>query len=131
MASIQRTIIMQTLQEMRTHPTADEVYQQVKKRLPNISLGTVYRNLNQLVREGFAKRLGHAGEQTRFDANTDKHYHLICDTCGRIYDLAFNQISEINALMQNIDEHDVADYDLEFYGTCKVCKQLEKKHENA
>ena len=126
MGSRQRSIIFEELHKLASHPTADELYAVVRKRLPNISLGTVYRNLNYLAKQGLILKLGNAGEQGRFDACTNKHYHFVCKSCAKIYDLPQLSTSEIQQAIQNIEQHDVHSYELEFYGVCAACKQ--KQH---
>ena len=123
----QRIIILEELQKLTSHPTADELYDIVRKRLANISLGTVYRNLNQLAKEGTILKLGIAGEQKRFDANTNKHYHFKCRSCSRIYDLPLFTIKHIEQIMASIKDHEVQGYNLEFYGICSFCTTKEKK----
>ena len=83
----QREVILEELMKLRAHPSADELYERVKKRLPRISLGTVYRNLEMLSREGIIHRLETAGSQKRFDGETGDHQHIRCVRCGRIDDL--------------------------------------------
>ena len=69
------------------HPTADEVYQAMRKVCPSISMGTVYRNLNQMEESGEIKRLSFTDGPDHYDYNTSTHYHYICRKCGRIYDM--------------------------------------------
>jgi Fur family ferric uptake transcriptional regulator len=121
----QRKIILAELQQLTSHPTADELFQIVRKKLPNISLGTVYRNLNQLVQDGVIIEIGRAGYKKRFDADTAKHYHFMCQQCGKVYDI-HPVADDVRQIINDIEEHDVYDYDLEFYGVCKNCKTGEK-----
>lgn len=122
----QRTIILEELQNLSTHPTADELFQRVRLKLPNISLGTVYRNLNQLAEQGVITKFGKTGEQKRFDARQDNHYHFTCSECGKIYDLIPDKMHSLTALMNSIAQHEVHGFDLEFYGKCANCKNKEK-----
>ncbi len=85
--TIQRRVIMEELCRVQTHPTAEDLYQAVHIRLPRISLGTVYRNLNILAEAGLIRKLETAGSQTRFDGNVAPHYHLRCRECGALEDL--------------------------------------------
>src|SRR5262249_59374589 len=68
------------------HPTADWVYRQARRRLPRISLGTVYRNLKRLAEEGLIREIHAGGHPARFDGNTGRHYHIRCLGCGRVND---------------------------------------------
>ncbi len=83
----QRSVILEELRKLDTHPTADELYQIVRLRLPRISLGTVYRNLVFLTESGQIMRLESAGNTNRFDANMQPHQHVRCVCCGAIADI--------------------------------------------
>lgn len=83
----QRAVILEELRKLKTHPTADELYQIVRQRLPRISLGTVYRNLLFLTESGQISRLEIAGNTNRFDANMEPHQHVRCICCGSIADI--------------------------------------------
>ena len=83
----QRQVILEELQAVTSHPTAVELYQLVRRRLPRVSLGTVYRNLDLLARMGLIEKKEHSGGEARFDANTAQHDHLRCVRCGRVDDL--------------------------------------------
>lgn len=83
----QRAVILEELRKTTTHPTADELYGKVRERLPRISLGTVYRNLDFLADSGEIRRLEAAGTTKRFDGNMVDHQHVRCLCCGRIGDI--------------------------------------------
>ena len=83
----QRTIILTKLREVKTHPTADEIFAMTRESLPRISLGTVYRNLELLARQGDIRCLENGGSQKRFDGNIMPHNHVRCTQCGRIGDI--------------------------------------------
>ena len=83
----QRAVILEELRKTRSHPTADEIYAMVRKRLPRISLGTVYRNLDFLSESGEILKLEVAGSIRRFDAFTHPHQHVRCVQCGRVGDV--------------------------------------------
>lgn len=126
--SRQREAIKEYLSSTKSHPTADSVYLHVKEEFPNISLGTVYRNLNLLADTGEALKISTPDGGAHFDGDTTPHYHVICTTCGKIYDLQLEQtqIDEINALADahfngTIDAHTTL-----FYGTCDVCEKNPK-----
>ena len=85
--SRQRDIILRVVKNTKSHPNADWVYDQVRKEIPNISLGTVYRNLKSLAEAGEILQLEIAGHTRRFDGNTESHYHLRCQKCGLMIDL--------------------------------------------
>ncbi|MFW6011321.1 MAG: Fur family transcriptional regulator [Desulfosalsimonas sp.] len=82
----QRKLILECLRRTKSHPTAVEVYDCARKDLPSISLGTVYRNLDQLRSHGLAKRIDTCGDSKRFDATVEDHVHIICTVCGKVRD---------------------------------------------
>jgi Fur family ferric uptake transcriptional regulator len=87
----QRQVILEELRMMHNHPTADELYEKVRARLPRISLGTVYRNLDMLAGAGVIRRLENAGSQMRFDGDLHDHPHVRCISCGKIVDIDAEQ----------------------------------------
>jgi Fur family ferric uptake transcriptional regulator len=118
----QREAILDELMKLRTHPGADELYVRVKKRLPRISLGTVYRNLETLSREGVIQRLETAGSQKRFDADTGDHRHIRCIRCGRIDDLAIGaDRARCDARVAKGTGYRVLGRRVEYLGVCPAC----------
>ncbi|MFR5732276.1 MAG: transcriptional repressor [Clostridium sp.] len=83
--SRQRESIKASLMSRKDHPTADAVYASIREEFPNISLGTVYRNLNLLVELGEAQKLAFGDGKDHFDADTSLHYHFVCRSCGAVY----------------------------------------------
>ena len=121
--TIQKRIIMEELEKTRKHPTAESLYSEVKKRLPEISIGTVYRNLEILTKNGIAQKLVDSKRKNRFDGNPEIHFHIECSNCGKVDDLPEN-IAEV--LKKDIDQetgYEVNGYNLYFYGLCPDCKQ--------
>lgn len=118
--SRQREAILAELCKVKTHPTADEVYEMVRKIMPRISLGTVYRNLDFLSSRGMVLRIGGAGTQKRFDGNPMPHPHLRCAVCGRVEDM------EQPLELPHLPEEQAMGYtnlrcDVEFVGVCPLC----------
>jgi Fur family peroxide stress response transcriptional regulator len=120
----QREVILSVLRGTDTHPSADWVYQEVRKVLPNISLGTIYRNLGILVDSGEALELTFSNTSSRFDGNPESHYHFVCEQCGNVYDLDLPVDSELNGKAQVVSGHKVTFHRLEFYGKCKDCESV-------
>ncbi len=83
----QRGIVLEELSKTKEHPKADEIYQMVRRRLPNISFGTVYRNLRLLQELGFVRELNFGKNFSRFDANASNHQHFTCKECGKVMDV--------------------------------------------
>lgn len=127
----QRRIILEELAKVKTHPTADEVYEMARKRLPNISLGTVYRNLDLMAKNKTIGKLDITGRRKRFDADTSSHYHLRCEDCDAVCDIELDQLNEIEKQLESLKGHaGIVDFNLEFKGKCKNCstkKELKKE----
>ncbi len=119
--SRQREMIYAFLQGRKDHPTADVVYENVRKELPNISLGTVYRNLTFLAQSGQIARLRVGESVDRFDADTSFHYHFVCSDCGRVMDLEMERLSKIQELAGIGFDGKIAGHVAYFYGTCGDC----------
>ena len=119
----QRQVILDEIRKVNTHPTADEVYELVRKRLPRISLGTVYRNLEILSARGLIKRIGPAFQQMRFDGVTKDHYHLRCVLCGRVEDAPMISVGDLEDAVRNQSDYSIKGHRLEFLGTCPECKK--------
>lgn len=116
----QRLVILESLRAVDTHPTADEIYGMVREKMPRISLGTVYRNLDLLTSSGEVRRLDKAGAQKHFDGNIMPHHHVRCRNCGRIGDI-FTPISVPNADAVSAAGFKVEGVDIEFVGVCHAC----------
>ena len=101
--SRQREMIKDFLMGRRDHPTADMVYSNVKRQNPNISLGTVYRNLTLLADMGEIRRLRLGDGTDHFDGDTSPHYHFICNTCGCVQDL---QMDSLDGILNLTRQHD-------------------------
>ena len=120
--SRQREMILNNLCSRKDHPTADELYLDLKEELPNLSLGTLYRNLALLSDNGTILKF-HCGTSDRFDGNNNLHYHLICDRCNRLYDLDHAPLTELDAMFASDYEGKISSHLLVFYGICKSCNR--------
>lgn len=119
----QRKVLIEELKKLKTHPTADELYAIVRERLPQISLGTVYRNLELLSEKGEILKIELTGKQKRFDGNIIGHYHLRCSKCGRVDDIEIDELSDIEKKLNSLVENLKLDgYRLELNGLCERCK---------
>lgn len=119
--SRQREIVLEVLRSTDTHPTADWIYEKVRERIPNISLGTVYRNLKVLKEEGEIQELDYGATFSRFDARTTKHYHFRCEDCGRVFDLDLPEGAGLEGEVAQATGFTVNHHRLEFYGRCNAC----------
>ena len=118
----QRQLVYETVAATGSHPTAEWVYRQVRRQLPRISLGTVYRNLQRLVAEGKLKSWTR-GRTTRFDADVSRHDHFVCRGCGLMLDL--ERTGEALAAERRLKArgHEIQDRILEFIGLCRDCRR--------
>ena len=126
--SRQRESIKEFLMSRTDHPTADVVYENMKLIYPNISLGTVYRNLSLLADIGEIRKLSSFGGADRFDARTEKHCHFMCTECGAVMDMETDGVDKLMAQIAADFEHGkISDYNARFFGICEHCL---KKHKN-
>lgn len=116
--SKQREKVLDIVRSTKTHPTADWVFHEVRKELPNISLATVYRNLNLLAESGEISEVICDG-QLRFDANKEEHFHFICKSCKGIFDIDEARVTPDFKLPRG---YVVQDLRIDFYGTCPTCQ---------
>lgn len=119
----QRRVILDELRAVKSHPTAGELCQMVRRRLPRISLGTVYRNLDILSRHGIIQKLDLAGLEMRFDGDISDHYHLRCLSCGRVSDLDMEPLEGLERAAEKVSPFTITGHRLEFVGICPDCQQ--------
>lgn len=120
--SRQREMIKEFLMTRKDHPTADVVYMNVRQSNPNISLGTVYRNLTLLADIGEIQRLRVGDGVDHFDADTSPHYHFICNACGAVIDLNMESIDGITDIANRNFDGCIHGHITYFYGLCPSCK---------
>lgn len=119
----QRRVILEELSRVCSHPTADEIHAMVRKRLPRISLGTVYRNLEVLSDGGFIQKLDVGGPQKLYDAVVDRHYHIRCVRCNRVDDIDIRPMAEFEGLIEKASGYRIVGHRTLFLGVCKGCKE--------
>lgn len=123
--SRQRQLIHSFLISRKDHPTADVVYQNVRQENPNISLGTVYRNLTLLADRGEILRLQVGDGVDHFDADTSRHCHFVCSGCGEVSDLKLDCMDEILMKAQDCFTGRIERQSTCFYGLCEKCLDRE------
>ena len=121
-ASKQRDTILRVVTDSKDHPRADWVYDQVRQEIPNISMGTVYRNLKSLAKSGDIRQLDIADGTSRFDGNIDNHYHFRCEECGHIFDLDEPVDQAISHRVAKNTGFKVYRQRMELIGLCKACQ---------
>ena len=119
----QRRIILEELRKLHSHPTADQVYDTVRKRMPRISLGTVYRNLEILSQWGLAQKLDLAGAPRRFDGSTEEHYHVRCVRCGEVEDVPIEPLGDLEDSIRSNTDFEIIGHRLNFLGFCPACRR--------
>ena len=119
----QRKAILRILKSTDSHPTADWIYEKVRNEIPNISLGTVYRNLNVLAEHDKIRVLDYGSNHSRFDGNPEPHYHFRCEICGGVYDLEIDLSSDLNEKINQETGFIAHSHRLEFSGICHDCQQ--------
>ena len=121
--SKQRELVFQTVLQNPIHPTADAVYEQVRRENPKISLGTVYRNLNFLSEMGMLRKISMPVGSDRFDGRLDEHYHAACACCGQVFDLECGALEELDHQLLETQGFQVQKRHLLLTGLCKDCQE--------
>ena len=119
--SAQREKIYAIIRASAEHPTAKEVYDQLRKESPAAGLGNVYRNIGILLEEGRIVRRDFGDGIEHFDAVTNLHYHFVCESCGRVVDFSLPVQDSITELARRNTRHTVTGHAIQFYGTCEEC----------
>ncbi|MEG2322625.1 MAG: transcriptional repressor [Bacilli bacterium] len=123
--SKQREVILQVVKESMVHPTAEMVYIEARKILPNISLGTVYRNLNSLHEKGYIKHIVMPNDSSRYDRTLNDHYHMYCEGCNKVFDISYDLLKHIDNIVSDETGYKVLSHNLVFTGLCHECLEKE------
>lgn len=121
--SKQRELTLNTVINNRIHPTAEEIYLILKNEQPNISLGTVYRNLNILAETGLIRKINIPNAKDRFDATLSEHYHVICEKCSKVFDVDMPLKEEVRTEVLKQTGVNVTKHELVINGICKNCNK--------
>jgi Fur family peroxide stress response transcriptional regulator len=120
--SKKRKLILDFILNNDKHLTADSIYLELKKDNPELSLGTVYRNLAQLSENELIKKVSLNGQTDVFDKNLEKHGHLICDLCNSINDIDISPLEETIKKISEKNNVSMTNYELTLHGVCKICE---------
>lgn len=122
--TVQKQVILEELCSTSSHPTADEVYGMVRERIPNVSLGTVYRNLERMSESGKIQKIESGGGPRRYDGNATKHVHVRCQRCGRVADVGGDVgLPPLSELLRDVDTDFMVDgIQLMLLGLCPQCR---------
>ena len=121
--SKQRELVMQTVQQLCDHPTAEEIYDKAAQECPNLSLGTVYRNLNSLVEAGRVRRVSIPGKADRFDHTLGDHAHAYCEVCGSVTDVLPQALPMLQEALKGGCGFQVHQMNLVLEGVCPECQK--------
>ena len=123
--SKQREMILDYVKKNLVHPTANHVYSSLKKEHPNLSLGTVYRNLNQLAELGMIQKIEVAGAPDRFDGNITPHYHAICVKCNEMFDFQIDPKQlDLTSAIKGEGFHQIVSCDVSIKCVCEHCASV-------
>ena len=121
--SKQRETILNILKKSYSHPTADEIFEEAKLLLPNISLATVYRNLDELVKNKLIKKIPTNSSKDRYDLPKSKHLHAICSSCGKVQDIDINfSVKELEKQVFTQCKMECNSENIIINGVCKDCQ---------
>ena len=118
----QREVVLSVVRSTMDHPSADWVFRQARRRLPHISLGTVYRNLKRLTADGLIREIHAGGQGTRFDGNTGDHHHVRCVGCGRVNDLPLTVDTSREEAAARALNFRILGHQVEIQGVCAQCQ---------
>lgn len=121
--TIQKELVLNTVLKLKSHLTADEVYESIKKDHPRIGKGTVYRNLGILAEEGAIRKVEIPNGPDRFDFTLKKHYHVRCTECGEVFDVDMDEIPDLKEKIHDTHGMQFLDYDILFKGICPTCRE--------
>ncbi len=124
--SKQRDYIIEYMRGCYTHPTAAEIYERARTAFPNISLGTVYRNLDCLTAQGIIKKLQRVGCEDRYDYMRVPHNHAVCTVCGKVFDFVYPLDADaLQAAVGGAEAFKLSDADFSVTGVCGECARRE------
>jgi Fur family transcriptional regulator, ferric uptake regulator len=118
----QRQVILESLRKLKTHPTASGLCAIVRERLPQISLGTVYRNLEMLCELGLVQKLEFGGAEARYDGTIDRHDHVRCVDCGRLEDVCLPPLDLPGDNANDLGGYKILGHRFEYVGICPACR---------
>ncbi len=123
--TIQKELVLQTVQGLKRHLTAEEVYEFIKKDHPTIGKGTVYRNLGILAEEGAIRKVEVPDGPDRFDFTLKNHYHVECIRCEEIFDVDMDEVTDLSERIHDTHGMQFLNYDIFFKGICPACRAKE------
>ena len=129
--TIQKELVLRAVRELGCHATAEEIYNHIIGRHPSVSKGTVYRNLNILADAGEIRRIEIPGAADCYDHFCERHYHVKCVSCGRVFDAETGELPDLLGSIRDSRGFEFLDYDIIFKGICPDCKGGEPEAEDS
>ena len=120
--TIQNSLVLEAVNKLKCHATADEIYDEIVKEHPTISRGTVYRNLQRLCETGEIRKTEIPDGADRYDHRCDNHYHVKCVRCGRVFDVDMEYMADLEKSIKDTHGFVFTDHDIVFKGICPDCK---------
>lgn len=120
----QRQLIYQYLERILTHPTAEQIFQNMRKELPRISFGTVYRNLDILEKQGLISTVIYSKEHVRYHVGLMNHSHFVCSLCDKVQNVEVDDLSDLDNQISRRHKVMVQKHNLIFYGQCEQCQRV-------
>lgn len=117
----QRKVLLEVLNNLKHHPTAEEIYDEIKKHYPKVSLASVYRNLDLLSENGRIKKLETGQPQKRYDSIIDQHYHIMCVICGKLEDIHMKPFEDVEKIVEHQTNYKVLSHNFRVNGICADC----------
>ena len=119
----QRLQILKTMIAINGHPSAEDIHQE----LPFMSLPTIYGNLKLFVKLGVIQELPYGSGKSKYELVKRHHYHVICKSCGKIVDLDYPLLKEVEHAAAQLTNYKIHTHDLEIYGTCTACQDQQQR----
>jgi Fur family transcriptional regulator, peroxide stress response regulator len=119
----QRSIIFEAMAAVSGHPSPEEVYNKVRRKIPSISLATVYKNLHQFVEAGILKEVSPHHGSVRVELNHEAHHHLVCTVCHSIADVSQEELEPVRLRKGAAPAFRVQSYSVDVLGVCATCQQ--------
>lgn len=123
--TVQRRVILECVLQRHDHPTADQVHEEVRVRVPEISRTTVYRTLEAFVQMGAIRRAHYLGPASRFDSNVGHHHHIVCIRCNAVVDFEDDRLDDLPVPEPKSTAFRIMDYSVHYAGVCATCQDAE------
>ena len=123
---MQRRVILEAVLQHDDHPTADQIYEAVQDRLPQLSRTTVYRTMDTLLELGVVRRVHLTGATSRFDGKIRRHHHLVCTCCNKIIDFEDDNLDQLPLPKRKLQGFEVEDFSVQISGVCADCRKKRK-----